>query len=310
MPESATKKPLILCCGMQSSGSTLLSWCFLQRRDMDGVYDMENSVIHTDFSCITTPYVWVKMTIGSFRWLDVKDVYSDMGLNVKPLMLVRDTRWIFSSLMGKSYGINGIVAEEPPIRTRFRRFLQDWHHFRDRDYPIVKYEDLVADPVRTLQDLLPKLQLDWDQSMIDWKKTGGDISYMSRGNQSFLDSRNNANSLNKALKQDGNNRQLVIPGSELMWLEKTFRDFNEYHGYPLHLNVSENVTITNDRLGYSETTRVELQRKMDLTNRKAREMYEKYRDCNKKLDRIRHHVVLGRLLRFWSRYVSNSIDIR
>jgi hypothetical protein len=62
---------LILAAGLQSGGSTLVSWCFLQRGDTDGLLDMENSVIHVAFDRVRTPVVWAKMTIGSFRWLDV-----------------------------------------------------------------------------------------------------------------------------------------------------------------------------------------------------------------------------------------------
>ena len=32
-------RQLYLCAGLQSSGSTLVSWAFLQRADMDGVVD-------------------------------------------------------------------------------------------------------------------------------------------------------------------------------------------------------------------------------------------------------------------------------
>ena len=36
---------LFLCAGLQCSGSTLVSWCFLQRRDMDGVLDGEYDLL-------------------------------------------------------------------------------------------------------------------------------------------------------------------------------------------------------------------------------------------------------------------------
>ncbi len=34
-----SSRRVILCGGLQSSGSSLISWCFLQRRDTDGVFD-------------------------------------------------------------------------------------------------------------------------------------------------------------------------------------------------------------------------------------------------------------------------------
>ena len=36
---------LYLCGGLQSSGSTLVSWCFLQRPDMDGVLDADSDLL-------------------------------------------------------------------------------------------------------------------------------------------------------------------------------------------------------------------------------------------------------------------------
>jgi len=35
---------MILCAGLQSGGTTLVSWTFLQRRDTNGVLDMQNSI--------------------------------------------------------------------------------------------------------------------------------------------------------------------------------------------------------------------------------------------------------------------------
>ena len=36
------RKTLYLCGGLQSSGTTLVSWCFLQRADMNGALDADN----------------------------------------------------------------------------------------------------------------------------------------------------------------------------------------------------------------------------------------------------------------------------
>src|ERR1041385_5446163 len=92
---------MILAAGLQSGGTTLISWCFLQRRDTDGVLDMENDVIEGLFDAAKKPVLWIKMTIGAFRWLDIADVYRDLGWNPAPLLIVRDVRVTYQSLMKK-----------------------------------------------------------------------------------------------------------------------------------------------------------------------------------------------------------------
>ena len=42
---AAREKALILCGGLQSSGTTLISYCFLQRGDTDGVLDADNDLL-------------------------------------------------------------------------------------------------------------------------------------------------------------------------------------------------------------------------------------------------------------------------
>ncbi len=39
------EKSLLLCGGLQSSGTTLISYCFLQRGDTDGVLDADNDLL-------------------------------------------------------------------------------------------------------------------------------------------------------------------------------------------------------------------------------------------------------------------------
>src|SRR5262249_29100148 len=93
-----SRRRMILAAGLQSGGTTIVSWCFLQRRDTNGVLDMANESIHVSFGKVTEPIVWVKMTVGSFRWFDVSEVYRDLGWQPEPLLIVRDVRSAFSSL--------------------------------------------------------------------------------------------------------------------------------------------------------------------------------------------------------------------
>ena len=116
-------QPLYLCAGLQSSGSTVVSWCFLQRADMDGVFDARNDIL-PEVPPVATPLAWCKITISSFRFSEMKAYYEDEGYAVHPLLVVRDVRAVFNSLLKKHYGSNGITAEEPPLRMRLRRFRE------------------------------------------------------------------------------------------------------------------------------------------------------------------------------------------
>lgn len=290
---------MILCAGLQCSGTTLISWCFLQRFDMDGVYDMENSVIQPDLDKVITPFIWVKMTIGSFRFSDVKAVYEDLGYEVLPLLVVRDVRNTFSSLITKEYGINGVVAEEPPIRMRFRRFYEDWKLFYDNKWPVLNYETFIKEPEIEIKRVLSDMNLDWDDSMIQWKKSMQDISYMSVGNRTFRASMKNSRNLYECLVSNKPVKPLCMPESELNWLEQFFMDFNIKNGYPLNLGKSDHIKLTESVLHFDPGTRMELNKKLEDMNNKAKEMYIKYRDCNLRLQRIKQHLFFGNLLKIW-----------
>src|SRR5436190_47103 len=161
-------KRLILCAGLQSSGTTLVSWCFLQRLDTNGVLDMPHDTIQVAFEKIAEPIVWCKMTIGAFRWLDVCEAYGDLGWQPEPLLVVRDVRAAFSSLIKKEYGFNGTTAEEPPLRMRFRRFLRGWELFRANGWPILKYEDFIQDGRGVLRQSCQALAVSWDEGAMPW----------------------------------------------------------------------------------------------------------------------------------------------
>jgi hypothetical protein len=232
----ADKRRMILCAGLQSSGTTLISWCFLQRRDTNGVLDMAHDNIRVSFDAVREPIVWCKMTIGAFRWQDVSGLYGDLGWNPEPLLVVRDVRAVFASLMRKDYGFNGTTAEEPPLRMRFRRFLEDWRVFSANGWPILKYEDFLLNDRAVLEKTCAALQLVWDDSMIIWPKKLTDIAYVGPDpNQTFAKSIVKG-SLGAAKLLYRTQIELdLLPRAELDWLEATFAAYNEVHGYPCHL---------------------------------------------------------------------------
>lgn len=238
MTERIFAQRMILCAGLQSGGTTLVSWCFLQRRDTNGVLDMPSDVIQPAFEKVKEPIVWVKMTIASFRWLDLYETYRDLGWKPEPLMVVRDVRAAYSSLIMKPYGINGTTAEDPPLRMRFRRFLHDWELFRTNGWPIIKFEDLISEHRAVLSNICADLSLPWDEGMISWPKKTSEIAfnkdnYNKEKLQETFESSIEEGNLSTAKLQDRANLRIDnLPVSELEWLEETFSAYNRFHRYP------------------------------------------------------------------------------
>jgi hypothetical protein len=225
---------MILCGGMQSGGTTLVSWCFLQRRDTNGVLDMY--ILRPAFERVTEPTVWVKMTVGAFRWLDVCEFYRDLGWEPAPLLIVRDVRVAYASLMRKPYGANGTTGEDPPLRMRFRRFLRDWEIFRANGWPILEFETLLRDPRGVLQEACGRLGLPWDEGMMTWPKPLSDVAYVNeRVQKTFAESLPDG-SLMAAVRPEKAQAGIdEVPRTELEWLDRTFADYNLHHGYPERL---------------------------------------------------------------------------
>jgi hypothetical protein len=247
MSDEPRNRRMVLCAGLQSGGTTLVSWCFLQRQDTNGVLDMAHDMIQMSFEAVGEPVVWCKMTVASFRWLDVCETYRDLGWQPKPLLVVRDVRTAFSSLTRKPYGFNGITAEEPPLRMRFRRFLDDWRLFRNEGWPILRFEDLLEDKERSaLQAVCTDLALPWDEGMISWPKTRADIAYFGRPNQTFESTIDRGSLLHAKILDNRATRVDGISRHDLDWLEDTFHTYNQAHRYPTCVTSGADAAVAAD----------------------------------------------------------------
>jgi hypothetical protein len=228
---------MILCGGLQSGGSTIVSWCFLQRSDTNGELDMANDVLRVCFEAARRPVVWCKMTVGSFRWVDVAAVYRDLGWRPEPLLVVRDVRRALASLVNKPYGFNGTMAEQPPLRLRLLRFLQDWELFRAEGWPVLRYETFVAEPRAELLRVSSAVGLPWDEAMMDWPKSIANVAYVHESVNSSFASSLGVSTLTDALGRFASaDSPVVLPEAELDWLESTFAEYNLVLGYPAHVD--------------------------------------------------------------------------
>jgi hypothetical protein len=223
---------LYLCAGLQSSGSTIVSWCFLQRPDMDGVLDARNDEL-PEIAGIRAPNAFCKITISSFRLSELIGHYEDEEWQVRPFLVVRDVRAVFNSLLSKHYGSNGTTAEEPPLRMRLRRFKDDWLLARDRGWPTICYEQMVRDAEPTLRRACDELKLPWRNDMLTWPKGKDDMAAPAHGSPTFRQSR--GESLAQTLRPEmALLKTANVPPDDLAWMEREFAEFNRTFGYVEH----------------------------------------------------------------------------
>ncbi|MFN4243931.1 MAG: hypothetical protein ACK4PI_11940 [Tepidisphaerales bacterium] len=226
------RQRLYLAGGPQSSGSTLVSWCFLQRHDLDGVLDARFDRLPDPLPAVATPFVWCKVTVACFRLVEVVEHFLDAGYDVCPLLVVRDVRAVFHSLVDKPYGRNGTTADDPPLRMRLRRFLADYADARRLGWPILRFED-VAD-VRTaeaaLRSACAQLGLPWDEAMLTWPKSPESLADPRHGNATFR--RCLGRGLAASVRSPGRLSVGRVPRDDLAWLERTFASYNAELGYP------------------------------------------------------------------------------
>ena len=199
---------------------------------MDGVLDADNDLLPFLDPRLGTPHAWYKMNVGSFRMSELVRHYGDLGWDVHPLLVVRDLRDLWASLVSGSYAANGITAEDPPLRMRLRRFAEDCGHFAHAGWPIIKYESLIAAPEVVLRAACQQLDLPWDKAMLGWPKMPGQIADCRRKDQSFWNVPHDSLISTVGHYQQQSKSQ-PIPAVDLDWLEREFRSFNELNGYPI-----------------------------------------------------------------------------
>jgi hypothetical protein len=259
-------KTLILCAGLQSSGTTLISYCFLQRSDTDGVLDAEYDLLPAIDSRLARPYAWYKTTISCFRLSEIARHYRDAGWDVRPLLVTRDLRAVWASLRKKAYGRNGITAEDPPLRMRVRRFIEDWRNLEASGGVKLRYEDFLAEPATTLKLACNQLGITWDEAMLTWPKSPSHVADHSGGNDSFWKTRGSS-AVETIARYPKTHPTPRLSVAELHWLETEFRDFNVANGYPLQL---KSVTQSPLELGSSEIDRpsFEVTRRYEWENKR------------------------------------------
>tara|TARA_E500000331_G_scaffold336553_1_gene363765 strand:- start:348 stop:1196 length:849 start_codon:yes stop_codon:yes gene_type:complete len=254
---------LLLCVGPQSSGTSFISWCFLQRKDSDGVLDGFHDRLGI-LPRVSTPYIWYKTTVSSFRLTEMTEFYEAEGFDVQPLLVVRDLRFVWNSLSSRTYGINGLTAEDPPLRIRLLRFKQDWEAAISNNLPIIKWESFVESPEKVLKRACVDMDLEWDQSMVSWPKSWEEIKAPINGSPTFK------NNLKKGLHKSlisKNQESLSIGVEDLAWLETTFKDYNQSLNYAHNIQINEPLSLKYATPSFKETRRGKKYAKQSLSLR-------------------------------------------
>lgn len=221
---------------------------------MDGVLDARFDMLPRVPAKLSRPLPWVKFTVACFRFSEMMAHFQDEGWSVRPLLVVRDARAVFNSLITKSYGRNGTTADDPPLRLRLRRFLEDWRMFRDRGWPVMRYEDLIVEPEKTLRDACGALELPWDEAMLTWPKAEGEIADASFGNPTFVQSRGVG--IRQTLRPSlGAVKTGNVPPGDLQWLEREFAEMNRAMGYAEHVPESAALSSAERAVPRFENTR-------------------------------------------------------
>lgn len=292
MSENVSAKPIYLCAGMPSGGTTLVSWCFLQRPDMDGVLDMPGNLI-LQVPEVNTPQIWYKFAISFFRWPEVAAVMEQWGWKeIKPLLVARDIRTSLASLRTKPYGQDSVRA---PLRVRALRFLEDWRLFHKHNWPVLRYESLIEQPEATLRSACHAMSLPWHEAMMSFPKPRESIAYHEHGNRSFFEalSRDGLETSLQRYRQQSSQRQFSgLSPVDIAWLDETFSEYNQVHGYPMHGNA------------FIDPKAMPLVPKDDVYSSPNERMSALYN-----LRRLQKHPVFGRLIPAWRRFINSDFDI-
>ena len=285
-----TKKTIFFCSGMASGGTTLVSWCFLQRSEMDGALDVAgNRPIAVPR--VSTPYIWYKMCIRSFRWMEMAAIFEQWGYqDIRPLLVVRDVRAALASLEDKPYGRKSFAP-----RIRCLRFLEDWRLFKDKGWPMLRYETLIEQPRDTLRAACESMGLEWSEAMMTFPKRKENLAYCEHGNDSFFASLSSMGLEATVLGYRKMAAQRPFQGlahADVVWLDKVFSSYNAYHDYPY----DGSRYIQKDAVPWSED--------MELYDDPEGRL-----SAVANLYRLKNHPVFGRLIPAWQRFINHSFDV-
>ena len=108
-----------------------------------------------------------------------------------------------------------------------------------RGWPIVRFEDLVLDAHLTLTGVCQALDLTWDDAMLTWPKPIEAVAYSTNANATFTRSIRAGGFAASVLPDRAEWRCDAVPPGEMHWFDRTFSEYNAYHGYPMTMSAPD-----------------------------------------------------------------------
>lgn len=196
---------IILLEGLQSGGSTLVSACFLQHPNANGILDLFHfSAMHNFFRChrrqilksgftFKAPDLVVKFTCGHYNVHEMLKSFTAYEERIVPVAIVRDPRSVVSSWLRRFGSLENVYSGytgksgnfwDTPIKPwdRIARFCDDLKWYKDNGHPIITYEKLCINPEQTLMKACEQIGLPYSRDMITWPKPDHDMLNTGGGN--------------------------------------------------------------------------------------------------------------------------------
>lgn len=198
-------KKIFLLEGLQSGGSSLVSTCFLQHPDANGILDLHHfnnlqgifkahrKEILKDFFMFKGKYFVVKFTCGHYNIHEMIESCDFLREKIIPVAITRDPRSVISSWLRRFGSLKNVYSgytgrdgrfwdTEVKPWSRIIRFCEDISWYSKQGYPVVIYEKLCVDPEKTLMAVCDQIGMPYRRDMVTWTKSAHEIFNYSAGN--------------------------------------------------------------------------------------------------------------------------------
>lgn len=145
-------------------------------------------------------------------------LYENKPDDTKVILLVRDGRGVFSSRLRSGFSRKESLKGWLNTNSRALRFLKP--NIDDHSLKIVKYEDLVLEPEKTLRDLCGWAGIEFDPNMVD----------LSYGERHLVNGNNTMYKRNKGISLDERWKS-ELSEEDLDWFIKRAGKLNQELGY-------------------------------------------------------------------------------
>lgn len=183
----ANVKNLRLLIGLQSGGSSLLSYCICRHSKVQGVFDgFHDRLISVNF-LEANSINFIKFTCASYSPSEVISYYESAGYAVSAVILTRSLDEVYQSLKTKPYGYSSVYSDFPPLFIRFLRFTSfatGLFNVENQKIKFVDYDEFLKKPRHCLEEILRFYGFSFCPRVIEFYDKDAD-NFLTNGNESF-----------------------------------------------------------------------------------------------------------------------------